>query len=80
MQKKYGDRGKFLCQKVSSRDVEKNGSFDIIHANGILHRLSDDESLHLFELAKSALKPSDKLVTFDGCYTDNQSQIKKYIL
>ena len=78
--KKYGDRGRFLCQKVSSRDVEKTGSFDIILANGILHHLNDEESFHLFELAKSALKPSGKLITFDGCYTDNQSKIKKYIL
>lgn len=78
--KKYGNRGKFLCQKVSSRDIEKTERFDLILANGILHHLDNEESLQLFNLAKSALKPTGKLVTFDGCYTENQSKIKKYVL
>jgi len=78
--KKYSSKGKFSCEKVSSKNIIETGCFDIILAYGILHHLNDEESLQLFNLAKYALKPSGKLVTFDGCYTDNQSQIKRYIL
>jgi SAM-dependent methyltransferase len=78
--RKYDRKGKFFCQHVSSKNIIKTDCFDIILAYGVLHHLNNEESLKLFHLAKSAMKPSGKLITFDGCYTENQPPIKKYIL
>lgn len=80
--KRYGYRGKFFCQRVAEAQVflEQPESFDIVMAIGILHHLDDAEALHLFEIAKRALKPGGRLVTFDGCYVNDQSRAAKYLL
>ena len=78
--KRFGNRGTFLCNKVSKEAIRETSSFDIVLACGILHHLSEDEVLQLFELSRSVLKPEGRLVTLDGCYMDGQSQIVRYIL
>lgn len=78
--KKFGNKGTFLCKKVDRDTIIEPSSFDIIIANGVLHHLNDEEAFRLFELAKINLKPSGRLITFDGCYTNNLSMIVKLIL
>jgi len=79
---RYQHRGQFFCQRVSEAQVflEQPESFDIVLAIGILHHLDNDEAIQLFDIAKRALKPGGRLITFDGCYVDGQSRITKYIL
>lgn len=80
--RRYGHRGQFFCQRVSEARVflEQPESFDIVLAIGILHHLDDTEATRLFEIAKRALKKGGRLVTFDGCYVDDQSRAAKYLL
>ncbi|NQT30424.1 MAG: class I SAM-dependent methyltransferase [Candidatus Saganbacteria bacterium] len=78
--KRFGTRGSFACKKVSKQAVQMLERFDLILANGIIHHLSDDEAIQLFELARAVMKPSGRLVTHDGCYIEGQSRVAKYIL
>ncbi len=80
--RRYGHRGQFFCQRVSEARVflEQPESFDIVLAIGILHHLDDTEAIRLFDIARHALKKGGRLVTFDGCYVDEQSRAAKYLL
>jgi len=78
--KHYGGRGRFYCRAVTPDTIDEIGTFDIALANGVLHHLTDAESLDLFQLAFRALKNEGRLVTFDGCYLPQQSPIARYLL
>lgn len=41
--KKYAGRGKFSCERVSSKNIITTGYFDIILAYGILNHLNNEE-------------------------------------
>jgi len=79
-QNKYGYRASFFCEEVNLVNLQKKDYFDIVLAIGVLHHLDDSEALKLFELAKAALKPKGRLITFDGVYTKNQSSIARWII
>jgi len=79
--RRYGDRGRFFCERVSEARafLEREGRFDIVLAIGILHHLDRAEALDLFALAKRALKPGGRLVTLDPCYAPGQSAFARYL-
>ncbi|WP_460218180.1 class I SAM-dependent methyltransferase [Psychroserpens sp. MEBiC05023] len=79
-QKNYGDRGEFICDDASTFKVSEPHSFDLVIATGVIHHLNDTETTRLFEIAAEALKPNARLVTFDGCYINNQNLISKFML
>src|SRR4051812_37211431 len=54
-QRRYGHRAVFRCDRVHSKILEEEGSFDIVFAFGMLHHLDDSEALDLFRLAFQAL-------------------------
>jgi SAM-dependent methyltransferase len=83
----YIDRGRrrfpqarFICQRVSQYDLVESSYFDIVLSLGVLHHLDDDEALTLFQIARDTMKPGARLVTIDGVWTDDQSQVVKYLL
>lgn len=78
--KRFGNRGTFVCKKLSRELSEELSAFDIILAIGILHHLDNDEAVQLFELAISTLKPGGRLITLDGCYMKGQPWIATLIL
>lgn len=80
--KRYGDSGRFKCQRVSeaSELADEPHSFDLVLAIGILHHVDRDEALEVFRIADRALKPGGRLVTLDGCYVDGQPALAKYLL
>jgi SAM-dependent methyltransferase len=80
--RRYGERGRFHCQRVSEARIftDQPNSFDIVLATGILHHLDDPEAIELFVIAKRALRPGGRLVTFDGCYVEGQSLFARYLL
>jgi cyclopropane fatty-acyl-phospholipid synthase-like methyltransferase len=78
--RQYGSRGRFYCERVSRESVKDEDPFDIVIASEILHHLSDEEGLDLFELAKSCLKPTGRLVTLDAVYIEKQSPIARFII
>lgn len=71
---------RFVCERVSQYNLIERNYFDIVLALGILHHLDDSEALTLFQIARDAMKPGGKLVTIDGVWTDDQSQVAKYLL
>lgn len=80
--KRFGNRGKFLNQRVREGIVNELSlfDFDMVLAKGVLHHLNDDEAIQLFELARSALKHGGRLITFDGCYVKGQPWLTRLIL
>ncbi|MCL4474250.1 MAG: class I SAM-dependent methyltransferase [Actinobacteria bacterium] len=82
--KQFKNRGNFFCKEISNdllKDkILKTDSFDMVLAFGILHHLTDEKAISLFELAKAVLIKGGRLVTLDGCFTQNQSAIAKSIL
>jgi SAM-dependent methyltransferase len=78
--KRFGDRATFFCQSVNATSLQNPGTYDIVLAIGVLHHLDDFEAHQLFQIAKAALKPGGKLVTWDGCYVEGQSPIARWLL
>ena len=80
--KRFQNRGKFLARRISQGVIDELSlfGFDKVLATGILHHLNDDETMQFFELASSALKPSGRLITLDGCYVKGQSWLARLIL
>jgi SAM-dependent methyltransferase len=79
-QARFGDRGRFVCKAVREVIVESPAHYDIALATGVLHHLDDKEAIDLFQVARAALKPDGKLITFDGCFCEGQSRIARYLL
>jgi len=60
---------------------EKFGKkFDIIMANAILHHVDDKEAEKLISFAAANLKENGFFITHDGCFVENQSFVKKWLL
>ena len=80
-QKRLGDRARFICSDVASFVLEKEqGTFDLVLATGVVHHLENSEAAGLFELARKALRPGGRMVTFDGCYVPGQSRMARWVL
>jgi SAM-dependent methyltransferase len=78
---KYGSRGKFYCESVSS-DINAlhDNAFDFVFSLGVIHHLNEDEALRLISKAKTYLKPGGVFVTMDPVYVDGQSKISKFLI
>ena len=79
--RRFGTAGRFLVADVGAATVgEERGQFDIVLATGVLHHLDDERAARLFELARLALKPGGRLITYDGCYVPEQSAMARWVL
>lgn len=78
--KKYGHRGKFHCQELTSSDVEKMPLFDIVLTLGLLHHLNDEDAVSVMRLAYMALKPGGRLLTLDPCIEHGQNPIAWFLI
>jgi SAM-dependent methyltransferase len=78
--KRFGSRGQFHVEMVSTELVRKYTGFDLVLATGVLHHLTDAEAVDLFRVAKAALKPGGRLVTLDGCFIEGQSPVARRLL
>jgi len=78
---RFGSRGRFCCGDVGLTTIEgEQGSFDLVLATGVIHHLDDAPAAKLFALARRVLRPTGRLVTFDGCYVPQQSRIARWML
>lgn len=69
----------FFSERVNfAKDFDEK--FDIIMANAILHHIDDEEAAKLMSFASKNLKTGGRLLTLDGCFVQNQSIIKKWLL
>lgn len=79
--KRFGSKGRFFCGDVGSATIEgEHGTFDLAMAVGVLHHLDDAQAGKLFALARRALCPGGRLVTYDGCYVPGQSRVARWLL
>lgn len=80
-QERFGSRGRFCCGDVGLATIEgEHETFDLVMAIGVLHHLDDAHASQLFALARRALRPGGRLVTFDGCYAPGQSRFARWLL
>lgn len=77
--KRFGNRGIFFCQELNEASIP-NVNFDIVLANTVLHHLNDDEAIQLFKLSAKCLKHGGRVITCDGCYSENGAFISKILL
>ncbi|WP_282136653.1 class I SAM-dependent methyltransferase [Seonamhaeicola maritimus] len=70
----------FHCAGVEDFKLETPNTFDVVITTGVIHHLNNEQARTLFNLARQALKPNGRLVTFDGCYIENQNPISKKFL
>jgi SAM-dependent methyltransferase len=78
---RFGSRGRFFCGDIGLATIEgEQGSFDLVLAIGVIHHLDDAQAAKLFDLAHRVLRPKGRLITYDGCYVPQQSQIARWLL
>lgn len=78
---RFGDRGRFWCGDVGLAALEEEqGTFELVLATGVLHHLDDERASRLYELARLALRPNGRLITYDGCYVPEQSRMARWML
>ncbi|MBU0638673.1 MAG: class I SAM-dependent methyltransferase [Planctomycetes bacterium] len=77
---RFGDRGAFWAERVSTATLDKVPACNLVLAIGVLHHLDDDEAGRLFALSRAALKNGGRLLTLDPCYTDNQSRVARMLI
>lgn len=77
---RFGQLGEFHCRAVDDDLPVAAGAFDVVIAHGVLHHLDDAAARQLFRISRRALKPGGRLVTFDGCFTDDQSAVARLFL
>jgi len=77
----YGDRGTFYCERVGETIYPKwEGYFDAINANALIHHLTDEDTLFLFEVGHRYLKKGGFLITLDSVFHEKQSKISKWLV
>jgi len=76
----YRDRGDFIEADASALPSLKDGAFDIVMSNGVLHHLDNTTVLGLMKSIRTLLKPGGRFVSLDGCYVDGQSFLSKTLL
>jgi len=79
--KRFGTKGRFLCDDVGSATLERErGTFSLVTATGVLHHLDDERAAKLFGLAHRSLRPGGRLITYDGCFVPEQSKTARWLL
>ena len=80
-QKRYGDRGHFVCADVNDY-VAQDGlqDIDVVLASGVLHHLDDAGAIALINIAWRVLRRGGRLVTIDPTYTTDQSRASRWVV
>lgn len=82
-QNRFGPRAKFLVGSLADAGLASAITpkhFDVVLFKGVLHHLTDAEAHTALTLAREALKPDGRVVTFDGCFVAGQSPIARLVL
>ena len=78
--RRFGQRGEFHCAGITEDMPVETSSFDLAIAHGVLHHVDDATATSLFRVARRALVPGGRLVTFDGCFVEGQSAAARLFL
>lgn len=78
---RFRGAGRFACTDIEVATIDhEHGQFDLALATGVLHHLDDSRADRLFELARVALRPGGRLITYDGCYVPEQTRLARWVL
>jgi SAM-dependent methyltransferase len=78
--RRFGERGEFHCRAIQEDMPVDEAGYDVVIAHGVLHHLDDAQAGELLRVARRALSPGGRLVTFDGCFTEDQSAAARLIV
>jgi len=79
-QKHYGNRASFFHSGVNENLIGSLPGHDLVIATGVLHHLSDELAQLLLRIAWSNLRPGGRLVTSDGCFTQDQPWLNRLVV
>lgn len=78
-QNKYKDRVRLYAKRVGEAESNSFEKFDHVIAIGIVHHISDEESIKLFQLGYDLLKPGGKMITYDPTINIEDNLIAKWM-
>lgn len=79
-ERRFGDRGTFICAGIDELETSGLGTFDAVMAKGVLHHLDDHQALRLFEVAAQVLRPGGRCFTIDPAFADGQPSIARALV
>jgi SAM-dependent methyltransferase len=77
--KRWGETATFHLGVFGSTQASELAPIDAVLLLGILHHLSDEESLELLEFAAQSVAPSGRVVTVDTCFEPSQGRISRWM-
>lgn len=78
--KKWSGRGATIHLGIfDDEQAAKLPKVDAVLLLGLLHHLSDDESLQLLELAGGVLAPGGRVVSVDTCFEPSQGRVSRWM-
>ncbi len=78
--RRHGARGRFWQARVERQTIADLGRFDRVLAIGVLHHLADADASALVALAATVVTADGALVTYDPCFTDDQSRASRFLV
>ena len=70
----------FFCEKFSKKSLKKIIKVDLVILFGILHHISDKQTLDLLEIIKFAIKKKSKIIILDPVFIKNQNKFAKFLI
>ncbi len=78
--KKFGSRGSFFCRLFDAAAARDFAPADVVMMNGVLHHIPDDILTETLQNVRAVLRPGGLLLSLDGCYREQQSAFRKWLL
>jgi SAM-dependent methyltransferase len=79
-QRRFGDRGRFVCADLRSLSAGAYERFDAIIALGVLHHLDDPDAVDMTRTAAQLLADGGRFVTVDPGFTDEQPRVAHWLI
>ena len=77
---RFGMRGHFFCQALTSKVIATLPKFDLVLAIGLLHHLNDADAMSLLRMIKDALGPGGRLILCDPVLDAGQSSVARFLV
>lgn len=77
---KFGQQGRFYCRLFDEHAAQEFAPVDIVMMNGVLHHIPDADLVKTLANVHAVLRPNGLLFTLDGCYREDQSRFRRWML
>lgn len=80
---RYGDRGTFLVGTAGDflpNPAPQMCDADLVMCTGLLHHLTDDETLQILHLANRILRPGGRLVCYEPTFLIHQGRLSRWFI